>query len=130
MSRLGFIFEEIMKHIKSLHFDDMHWLKLKPLLSGISFRSDLKTKSLEFILEVGIRVEIEVHPSGKKCVHLDCLVQVALFKIWYPNAREPIVYKWEFEKPSKLKKEDSEWMSNIELLKALELVLEDAIRSL
>ncbi|WP_457549700.1 hypothetical protein [Archaeoglobus sp.] len=128
MSRLGFIFKEIMEYVKSLHFDDTHWLKLKPS-GGIFFRSDLKSKSLEFILEVGIKVEIEVHPSGKKCDCLDCLVQVASFKVWYPKTREPIVYKWEFGKPSKLKKEDSEWINNVELLKSLEIVLEDAISS-
>ncbi len=126
MSRLGFIFKEIMEYVKSLHFDDTHWLRLKPS-NGIFFRSDLKSKSLEFLLEVGIKVEIEIHPSGKKCDYLDCLVQVASFKVWFPNARNPIVYKWEFGKPSKLKKEDFEWVSDVGLLKSLELVLEDAI---
>ena len=129
MSRLEFILKEIMEYVKSLHSDDTHWLKLKPL-GGVFFRSDLKNKSLEFLLEVGMRVEIEIHPSGKKCDYLDCLVQVASFKVWYPNAREPIIYKWEFGKPSKLKKEDSEWLNNVELLKSLELVLEDALHSL
>jgi len=123
---------EIMEYIRSLHNDENHWLKLELLSDGTFFHSDFQRGILEFTPNVDIKVELEIHPSGRSirdCTVIDCLVQEISVRIW-AKFEDPTVYKWEFGSPTKLKKEDKNWCEGINLFEALELILEDATKNL
>jgi len=122
----------IMDHLKSLHYDECHWLYLKELSGGVYFQTDWQRQTLKFRLCPDIRVEIEVHPSGRSStvdVNIDNCAQVLSIRAWYPNLDDPVVYKWEYGNPCKLKKEDEDWITDINMLNALERALEDIMKS-
>ncbi len=123
---------EIRKYIMSMHQDENHWLKLRIYSDGSFFKVDLEKHALEFSLEAGIDLEVEVRPSGrsiKDCEEVDCLTQVVSVKVWCPQYRDPHTYKWEYGTPTKLKKEDKDWYSGVSLLKGIEIILEDAVKN-
>ena len=133
ISKLTRILYEIREHIKSLHYEENHWLKLRISIDGSFFKQDLANQTLEFSLETGIQLEIEVHPSGKSirdCDTIDCLSQVVSVKAWHSRSSDPLTYKWEYGSPSKLKKDDEDWQYGIRLLDGIELILEDITKSL
>lgn len=107
-----------------------HWLRLGGTDDGF-FAIDLIQHILEFTLNVGVRVEIEVHPSGRAgdCDKIDCMVQEISIRAWPSSVDSPYVYKWEYGPPSKLKK-DEDWHEGVDLLKSIELALEDVVRSI
>ncbi len=131
--RLIRIIYEIRECVKSMHLDENHWLKLQISIDGSFFREDLEKKTLEFSLEAGINVEIEVHPSGRSirdCEEVDCLTQVVSVKTWHSESPDPCIYKWENGTPTKLKKDDEDWCEGISLLEGIELILEDAVKDI
>ncbi len=131
--RLTRIIYEIRERIVSMHLDENHWLRLQIFTDGSFFKEDFGKKTLEFSLEAGINVEIEVHPSGKSlrdCEEIDCLTQVVSVKTWHSQSSGPCTYKWEYGTPMKLKKDDEDWSEGIGLLKGIELILEDAVKDI
>jgi hypothetical protein len=131
--RLTRIIYEIRERIRSMHLSENHWLRLRSYTDGSFFKEDLGKQTLNFSLEVGINVEVEVHPSGRSirgCEEVDCLTQVVSVKIWHSQSQDPCTYKWEYGSPTKLKKDDENWCEGICLLKGIELILEDALKNM
>ncbi|RLI70060.1 hypothetical protein DRP05_10570 [Archaeoglobales archaeon] len=90
--RLTKIFYEIREHLESLHLNESHWLRLRIFTDGTFFKYDLSKQSLEFLLEEGIKIELEVHPSGRSirdCYEVDCLAQIVSVRAWYPRQLVP-----------------------------------------
>lgn len=133
LHRLNKIIFEIVEHIKSIHSDETHWMKLNFFPEGIFFRTDIEKQILEFSLDVGVKVELEVHPSGRAvqdCDEVDCLAQEVSVRAWHSDVQDPYIYKWEYGSPTKLKKEDKDWYEDVDLLKSIEVVLEDVVKSM
>lgn len=131
--RLTRIFYEIIEYLKSLHLDESHWLRLGIFTDGSFFKDDLSKQSLDFLLEVGIKIELEVHPSGRSirdCYEVDCLAQIVSIRAWYHEQQDPCTYKWEYGSPTKLKKDDEDWHDDVALLESIEIVLEDIVKSM
>ena len=131
--RLTRIFYEIREYLKSLHLEETHWLRLEIFADGSFFKEDIRNHTLEFLLDAGIRVELEIHPSGRSirgCKEVDCLVQQVSARAWHSDTQDPCVYKWEYGSPTKLKKDDENWHEDVGLLESIEIVLEDVVRSM
>lgn len=95
------------------------------------FRINPLERTLRFILDVGIRVEIIIHPSGKKIKSdiIDKFAQEMTIKTQHSGSVDPIIYKWEYGSTCKLKKEDRDWHENKGLLESIEIVLENSVES-
>lgn len=80
-------------------------------------------------------MEIEIHVTGKSAniaihsISLDNCIQTLSVRAWYPGLEDPVVYKWENGNVPKLKKEDRNWLNDVNCCKAIDCILADILKS-